>query len=70
MRLSFSFIGLVTIIFIILRIVHVIDWMWIWVLAPLWISLIIGILIVLLFFWFADKETKRYWEHIDAMHDF
>jgi hypothetical protein len=31
------------IVFIILKLTDVINWSWIWVLSPLWISLLIGI---------------------------
>lgn len=31
------------VVFIVLKLVGVIDWPWIWVLAPFWISFIIGI---------------------------
>ena len=30
--------GLLTIVFITLKLTHVIDWSWIWVLSPLWIG--------------------------------
>jgi len=33
-----SFCGLLTITFIVLKLCHVIDWSWIWVLSPYWIS--------------------------------
>ena len=45
-----SFVGLLTVTFIILKLTHIINWSWWWVLAPLWISFglgIIGIMIVL-----------------------
>lgn len=31
-----GFFGLLTIVFIVLKLLGVIDWWWIWVLAPLW----------------------------------
>lgn len=31
-----GFIGLLTIAFIVLKLTHVIDWSWWWVLSPLW----------------------------------
>lgn len=42
-----GFSGLLTIAFIVLKLCHVIDWSWLWVLSPLWIGagLIIGILL-------------------------
>lgn len=36
---------LLTIAFIVLKLCHVIDWSWVWVLAPLWIPLVLVILI-------------------------
>lgn len=38
--------GTLTIIFIVLKLVGTIDWSWVWVLSPLWISLLV-LLIVL-----------------------
>ena len=45
-----GFAGLLTIAFIVLKLCHVIDWSWIWVLSPLWISagLVILIIVVML----------------------
>lgn len=31
-----GFLGLLTIVFIVLKLTHVIDWSWIWVLSPMW----------------------------------
>jgi hypothetical protein len=38
-----SFTGLLTILFIGLKLGKVITWSWIWVLSPIWISLAIGL---------------------------
>lgn len=45
-----GFIGLLTIVFITLKLTHVIAWSWVWVLSPIWISLAIvaAILVVVL----------------------
>lgn len=40
-----GFCGLLTIVFIVLKLCGVINWAWGWVLAPIWIS--VGIVIVL-----------------------
>lgn len=40
-----GFVGLLTIAFIVLKLVGVIKWTWLWVLSPLWISAISVILI-------------------------
>lgn len=39
--------GLLAIVFIVLKLIGVIDWPWIWVLAPTWIGLIVGVLIII-----------------------
>ena len=41
-----GFVGLLTIVFITLKLLGVITWSWVWVLAPLWISLAIGIIAI------------------------
>ena len=43
-----GFVGLLTILFIGLKLTHYIDWSWWWVLAPLWILPIVcvGVLII------------------------
>lgn len=33
-----GFIGMLTIVFITLKLTHVIDWSWRWVLSPIWIG--------------------------------
>ena len=42
-----GFIGLLTIVFITLKLCGVISWSWVWVLAPIWITLAVIILIVI-----------------------
>ena len=36
---------LVTIVFLILRLTHVLDWYWVWVFSPLWISMALNLVI-------------------------
>lgn len=43
-----GFAGLLTIVFIVLKLTDVIDWSWWWVLSPLWIGFIVGLLIIVL----------------------
>lgn len=43
-----GFCGLLTIVFIVLKLCHVIDWSWLWVLSPLWISVALVLLIVMI----------------------
>ena len=41
-----GFTGALTILFIGLKLGHVINWSWWWVLSPIWISLLIGLAIL------------------------
>lgn len=41
-----GFTGALTVLFIGLKLTHVISWPWLWVLSPLWISALIGIAIL------------------------
>ena len=43
-----SFTGLLTILFIALKLLGKISWSWWWVLSPLWIGFLIGIIILLI----------------------
>jgi predicted tellurium resistance membrane protein TerC len=45
---SIGFAGLLTILFIALKLTGVITWSWVWVLSPLWISFLIGVTIFLI----------------------
>ena len=42
-----GFTGALTIVFIVLKLCHVIEWSWLWVLSPIWISFIICIGIII-----------------------
>lgn len=62
MKTSINFSGALLLIFIVLKLTHTIDWSWLWVLSPLWISfglnLFIGIIIVVTLI--VSKINKRY----------
>lgn len=47
-RGGYGFCGLLTIAFIILKLCKVITWSWIWVLSPLWIGTVLGVLLALI----------------------
>lgn len=40
-----GFFGLLTIAFIVLKLCGIIDWMWLWVFAPLWIPVALAIVL-------------------------
>lgn len=41
-----GFFGLLTIVFIILKLINQIDWPWVWVLAPFWIPVVAVVIII------------------------
>lgn len=43
-----GFTGLLTIVFIVLKLTNVINWSWLWVLSPVWISFALVIAIILI----------------------
>jgi hypothetical protein len=44
-----SFVGLLTLLFIGLKLTGYITWSWVWVLSPIWISLGLGIIFLIIF---------------------
>ena len=43
-----GFCGLLTIVFIVLKLLGIIQWSWVWVLSPIWIPLIIIIILLII----------------------
>jgi len=58
-----GFAGLLTIVFIVLKLIGKIDWSWWWVLSPIWISASIAVIIIVFLFLLEknmrDKQEKR-----------
>ena len=50
-----GFVGLLTIVFIVLKLTKVISWSWVWVLSPIWICILLGVFIGILSVIFGDK---------------
>ena len=44
-----GFVGLLTICFIVLKLIGIINWSWLWVISPIWISAIIVIVLAIVF---------------------
>ena len=44
--MQIGFAGLLTIVFIVLKLTEVISWSWLWVLAPMWMGFLFWITIV------------------------
>lgn len=56
-----GFIGLLTIVFIILKLTGVIAWSWLWVLSPMWISLALSLLALTAFVLIVTLvKSRRY----------
>lgn len=47
--ISIGFWGLLALVFIVLKLIGVITWSWLWVLAPIWIPAVILILLIVVF---------------------
>lgn len=53
--------AVIQIVFIILKVVGVIEWSWFWVLSPTWISILVAIVALLIFFivWAITKASRN-----------
>lgn len=50
--------GLLTVAFVVLKLCHVIDWSWWWVLSPLWISWIVAIILIIVMIFLGAWSSK------------
>lgn len=57
---SVTFTGLLTILFIALKLMHYTNWSWWWVLSPLWIGLavVLGIFMIWTIVYLIDRKNK------------
>jgi hypothetical protein len=51
--------GLLGLLFITLKLTHVIDWLWIWVLAPFWMGLAVWVVVLLVGIVVVAVKTRR-----------
>lgn len=59
-RTGISFTGALTLIFITLKLTHVIDWSWAWVLAPMWIPLaLVAVILLVAFILYVVREDEH-----------
>ena len=56
--------GLLTIVFIILKLCKVINWSWLWVLSPIWISVALVIVITIIMVIWGKSRGGNHW-HIN-----
>ena len=55
---SSGFIGMLTVAFIILKLCNVINWSWLWVISPLWISSALFLITFIVAFIILYKVSK------------
>ena len=61
-NINIGFLGVLGIVFIVLKLVGVIDWSWVWVLAPLWGgAAFVGVLLLILFGLVGLHELRDKW---------
>lgn len=53
------FLGLLTLLFIALKLIGTISWSWVWVLSPLWIGVLIWIVIFIIAVIVTASRHKR-----------
>ena len=54
-----SFGAILTLIFIVLKLTGCITWSWVWVLAPMWIDFLIGVIILVIAAVIAKKKFNK-----------
>ena len=47
--MKIGFLGFLTLVFIVLKLTHYIDWSWLWVLSPLWLGWVVVTAILFVF---------------------
>ena len=53
-----GFTGVLTVAFIVLKLTHVIDWSWWWVLSPVWIMAIISVIFIAVYCYIVWRLSK------------
>lgn len=57
-----GFTGILALIFITLKLIGIIDWSWVWVLSPIWISflcILLWVMVVFIVLKRRDNKLKR-----------
>ena len=54
--------GVLTIVFIVLKLVGIINWSWLWVLCPLWIDILLTIIVLVIIAIIDNKARKKTWK--------
>lgn len=54
-----GFFGLLFVVFLVLKLTHVIDWSWVWIFCPLWGGALITILFIVIVYKIAKWLLNR-----------
>lgn len=54
--------GVLTIVFVVLKLVGVINWSWLWVLCPLWINILLTVIVFVIIVIIDNKARKKTWK--------
>lgn len=54
--------GVLTIVFIVLKLVGVINWSWLWVLCPLWINILLTVIVLVIIAIIDNRARKKTWK--------
>ena len=54
--------GVLTIVFVVLKLVGVINWSWLWVLCPLWIDILLTIILLVIIAIMNKRTRKKKWK--------
>ena len=52
--------GVLTIVFIVLKLVGVINWSWLWVLCPLWIDILLTVIVLVIIAIINKRASNKY----------
>lgn len=52
--------GVLTIVFVVLKLVGVINWSWLWVLCPLWINILLTIVVLAIIVIMNKRTSNKY----------
>ena len=63
-RNGINFIEALTIAFIVLKLIGKIRWPWIWVISPLWISVVLSIVVSIIAYIYAKKTGNTITFHM------
>jgi Flp pilus assembly protein TadB len=51
--------GVLFVVFLVLKLTHVIDWSWWWITAPLWVLVVITLLVLVIQVWIVVRSARK-----------